>query len=1262
MEMEESPMASGKETDRDRRRSASGTVVWLRKALVAVVCAVLGHVPVHVLVALVVCLTAALVLASSKNAYAAPPSLIPDGQFESAGALGVTVDNSAEASDPARGDVYAAGFLNILVKSPVETEFIPGRINKFDSSGNPLSPPSPFGEAFADGGIAVNPANGNVYTLNALSSEIETYDSTTGALMPPPFPVAASHNYLQPFLGNPTVVGIAADSAGDVYVPQPRREDPVSSGTFVSNDEVHEYSSAGALLKTFTDGVGSNALKEPTGVAVDASGNLWIADTGNNRIVELNPAGAPVEVNGKPVEIASEGVQSIAVDAHGDVFAILDNSRDFCGLVKAPCSHLVEYDPARAQVGDFGAGVIGAKQFGPETGAGRNHEPVPDMVAVSDATGEVYVSEAVATVTAGVSSGQVWEYRPPAAPVVEGEGKDELAVEVSASTAKLGAIVSPGGASASYRFEYGTTPSYGNSVPFPEGDAGAGFASRTVWAGVSGLSSDTTYHYRVVVTGEVGGTIVGEDHTFKTSTTAACPNDAFRTGFSANLPDCRAYELVMPSAKDGAQPDINEGGNGRGELELGKTLADNRAAADAEGNGESLAFHAEDVSPGSPSAGEDYVATRGAGGWSAQNLFPPTDYYGYKCPDKLRRAVYSEDLSKAIVKLESAGQLCGVDPELVSGEPHGVENYFIRDNSTGAYQLVDAPEKDVVGFVPATPSLLGESPDLSRIVFSEEAILTKDAPAGAHDVYEWSGGHVALVTVLPDGTPVAGSYVGVSADGSRVFFTAEGNLYARVDGRETVRLDESQASGAGGGGTFVEASHDGSVVLFTDGDAARLTTDTVPGSGTNLYRYDAAAPAGQRLTDLTPVAKAETPAVGGMSRDGSVVFFTDGDAARLTADTVPGSGANLYRYEAGGSGVTDLTPVSPAEAQSVVGVSEDGSSVYFTAEGELTPVPNQHGEKAHSGQSNMYLSRGGANTFIAPGGGGTMSANGGFLLFGSTASLTGYDNLDPSTGADADEFYLYDAARNSLACASCNPSGAPPTPFAIRPPGGLTFAGGPDEDEGQEKREPSPRQLTDKGQVFFDSAEELLPADTNGQAGCPSESGFPRCTDVYEFEPEGVGRPACSEPAGCLSLLSTGTGSLETFFIDASLSGNDVFIREFQKLVPSDTEEGAPSIYDVRENGGFSKPVTSPCTTPEGCRGAPTTPQPTLFGAPASQTFSGVGNLAPPPPGGKTAVKPKKKTAVKPKKCRKGFVKKKGKCVKAKTATKKSAHVNRTGK
>ena len=456
------------------------------------------------------------------------------------------------------------------------------------------------------------------------------------------------------------------------------------------------------------------------------------------------------------------------------------------------------------------------------------------------------------------------------------------------------------------------------------------------------------------------------------------------------------------------------------------------------------------------------------------------------------------------------------------------------------------------------------------------------------------------------------------------------------NGVETVQLDASQTAGAGGGGVFLAASQDGSQMLFTDDASAALTADTVPGSGTNLYLYDSAAPAGQRLTDLTPVGDTGAPALAGLSKDGSEVFFTDNASAELTSDTKSGSGTNLYLYDSGapaGQRLTDITPAGHAEVQGVLSVSEDGSSVYFIAEGVLTgSQANQHGETAIGGHRNLYLWHGGTTTFITAEGptGQTgerlkVAANGAFFAFESYPSLAGFDNIDQNTGGADPELYLYDAAANSLACASCNPSGEPPT-------AGAQF----------EDFRPA-RNLTENGRLFFSTTDALLPADTNSSGGCPAPDGIPSCMDVYEFEPAGVG--TCAEPAGCLFLISTGTSTSETNFVDASANGNDVFIREFQKLVPRDTQDGAPTIYDVRVDGGFSEPAPQPaCTTADACRAAPE-PAPSIFGAPASQTFSGVGNLAPPPPTVKTAVKSKK--------CKKGFVKKKGKCVKSKSKKKK---------
>jgi hypothetical protein len=1085
----ESLLVSG----RNRNRLVSGRPVWLREALVAVVGAVAGRLPLEMLIALALSI-AALFTISAGIAHAEPPRLIPDGQFESEGAVGVAVDQSSSESDPSRGDVYVAGFLTFGNETLVS-----GRVGKFDASGNVLSPPPPFGEAVAYSGAAVNPENGDVYALDALGSQIDTYDSASGELLGS-FPVEpASGNYLIQGTFPSTVVGIASDSAGNVYVP------------VVPENEVLEYSPTGEELKKFKGSSGPGELKRPTGVSVDPAGNVWVADAGNGRVVELSPAGAFVR------EIASEGVQSLAVDAHGDVFALVDNSADFCGKLVAPCSHLVEYGVSGAWVADVGAGELERVV--------TSNEKLPKMLAVSEATGRVYVTDSVLNPRESHVHGRVLMFTPPVPPKLEGE----LAAEVGETKAKLGAVVNPGGISAAYRFEYGTTTAYGKTVPFPEGDTGGGFHARTVWAAAAGLAPGTTYHYRVVVTGELGEPLVGKDQTFTTGTAAqtGCPNEQFRTGFSARLPDCRAYELVTPPNDASAQPDPNLSGDFN---------SDNVAAVD----GSRMAFKAIDVFPGSPSGGFSYVATRGADGWSSENVIPPQNYYGNQFCKEIHMKPYSADLSKGIIELDAGLRQCGgPEPELVAGEPKGVNNLYLRDNTNGSYQLINMPPPGVTG---ASAQILAASADLGHVLFREQAQLTSDAPAVVANVYEWSGGALSLLrTVLPDGTPVAGELANplISRDGSRIFFTYAGGLYAQSGGN-TVQLDASQTGGGGGGGSLAAVSEDGSHVFFTD--ANRLTADSTAEAGkSDLYRYDFTAREGERLTDLTVDAS------------------------------------------------------EPANVQQVRGVSEDGSYVYFEADGVLAgSVANASGDTPQAGQPNLYVWHGGRSTFIA-----TqvaifspsselvqVTANGAFLAIATTKRLTAYDNTDANTGQPESEIYLYSAAANSLVCASCNPGGQRPTSSV-----------------GLEPR--APRNVSNNGQVFFNSSEALLPADINGQL------------DVYEFEADGVG--SCSDPRGCVLLLSTGTGSRVTTFLDASLSGNDVFLREYQKLVPQDKQEEARVIYDVRVNGGIPEPASPPaCATADACRTAPAA-QPSIFGAPASQTFSGAGDLTPPTP----VVKPK---------------------------------------
>jgi hypothetical protein len=115
-----------------------------------------------------------------------------------------------------------------------------------------------------------------------------------------------------------------------------------------------------------------------------------------------------------------------------------------------------------------------------------------------------------------------------------------LAITTSASAvatgnATLQASVDPQGEETTYRFEYGTSASYGTSVPIPDGSAGSGKGAVAVSQRISGLEPDTAYHYRVVATNATGGS-VGKDSTFSTappSVTAVSPAGGRADGLEA---------------------------------------------------------------------------------------------------------------------------------------------------------------------------------------------------------------------------------------------------------------------------------------------------------------------------------------------------------------------------------------------------------------------------------------------------------------------------------------------------------------------------------------------------------------------------------------------------------------------------------------------------------------------------------------------------------------------------------------------------------
>jgi uncharacterized protein YegP (UPF0339 family) len=83
----------------------------------------------------------------------------------------------------------------------------------------------------------------------------------------------------------------------------------------------------------------------------------------------------------------------------------------------------------------------------------------------------------------------------------------------------LSGTVNPHGASTTYRFEYGTSTSYGTKVPAPDGSAGSGTSTTPVSQDVTSLLPNTTYHFRLVAHNS-GGTVFSSDQTFATPPSA----------------------------------------------------------------------------------------------------------------------------------------------------------------------------------------------------------------------------------------------------------------------------------------------------------------------------------------------------------------------------------------------------------------------------------------------------------------------------------------------------------------------------------------------------------------------------------------------------------------------------------------------------------------------------------------------------------------------------------------------------------------------
>lgn len=1108
-----------------------------------------------------------------------------------------------------------------------------------------------FGAVGGGEGQFVGPQGVAVRELSTSSSEVYVVDRTSKRVER--FTCATSEaeqacTFASQFTV-PAPEGIAVDnsvgpSSGDIYVgSMPKSE----------VDAIYKFSATGeqlAVMKAAKEGTTEvESFEELHGLAVDASGGLWVYH--GETITALSPAaknqfvssletevacpepGFAVAPRGEafyvpyerfnheeecPREAGEEGQSFVAkVDGSGQVVAQAIGGEPATAAAVELSRGTVYLDDATA-VSAFGANGSEIQRFGSRSvGEGLG-------IAVDSSSETVYVADP------GDHRVEVFGPEPSAPPTVDSLSSQNI----TPTSTELEAEVNPNGADTHYYFRYGTvdctaSPASCTDIPVPPGqDIGSGFVDQFQSAQLEHLQPDTTYFYGVVAENEHGrGEAAQTLNTFTTLPAAA-----------GVLPDQRAWEMVSPPEKDGAgiEPIRREGG-----------------VTQASEDGSAISYIANAPIEGEPSGSRapevtQVLAARTPTEWKSQDIVTPhTAGEGFVTGEAPEYRVFSPDLSLSLVQPDLGREEPLERPPL---SPEATEKtLYIRHDATCAATPSTCYEPLVTAGNDVAHSNFGEhlefagaASDLGHVVFESDVALT--ATPGAPGLYEWESGQpLQLVSVLPSGTPAPEPELG----------TFSGN------GTPNVRH---------------AISDDGSRTIWSEGESESAGGVTAP---EHLYMHDLQS--GQTLqldaAHGVPRPQAEEAEVRFQTAnaDASLVFFTD--TARLTKQSrlVPQRGADnpadLYECEiveaagAIGCNLKDLTvDLNGGEAAGVLnlvpGASEDGSVVYFVANGALaagaTPGhckdAGDEGEPPPPGTTcNLYVYRADPQhpgqfrtTFIAalsaedePDWGSSngnesnlgyvtsrVSPSGTFLAFMSDRGLTGYNNKDVNSGRPDEEVYLYDSSTRRLVCASCNPTGAPPVGVLDTQNSGEGLGLVVDRPEIWKNRWLAgsipgwttlelrrgiyqSRYLSDAGRLFFDAADSLAPQDTNSKE------------DVYEYEPAGQG--GCLPASGCVALISSGTSLQESAFLDASASGNDAFFLTAQQLVAQDHDTNF-DVYDARVCSGVSPCLTStaasprPCESSESCKPAPS-PQPTPLAPSGSGNVSGAAGTASPPPG-----------------------------------------------
>lgn len=736
------------------------------------------------------------------------PGAVGDGPGQFSSPAGIAVDNAPGSA----GAVYVQDNGN-------------NRVQKF----------GPAGDFLLTWGKGVNQTTGGDI-CTALSGDLCAKGgiSGSGGFNGHPVETSAPGEFAG-WTGNVAQLGV--DGTGFVYVgdssagPKPRVQKFDSDGHFVSQLSGEQGNALG--------------LNEFDALTVNAAGDVFVVDRTNLTVKRFS-----ADDFGKtgPLTYLSAfdrlglGVgrpRSLAVDPSNRFLFVSDSTTADCAL-GPPSQRIVEFHPSGQRV-DCSA-------------------PIAPPIGVSGLGGMV-ISANHRLYATDIADKVVRTYVTPvaSAPAVSAEA----ASEITSTSARVDAEVAANLDDTTFHIEYGTSPcSLDACAQTDESQSvGAMFAPVGVHRQLTGLTPETTYYYRVVVTSKTG-TLAGADHSFTTFapplSEPSCPNSLARQQTKAGLLlDCRAYELV--SAAD------------TGGYNVESSLVSGQAPYGGFPGAPGRALYAIH-NGGIPNTGkptnrgpDPYLAIRDATDqrWN-------TAYVGIPA-DAPSAAPFSSTLGAADDGLRT---FAFAGPELCNpcfgdgskGIPVRLPDGSLVQGMAGSLNPAAAP----AGSVRKPLSADGE-----HLVFGSTGQYESDANSNGTDatIYErdLTTSTTQVVSKLPDGSTIqSGSGVAelaISTDGSRVLVgrlistDASGNeyfhLYMHVDGAsQTVDV----TPGATAGVLYDGMTADGSRVYFTAKDALATASDQDTDSSADIYAADLAAGAATLSRISTGAGSGDTDA------------------------------------------------------------------------------------------------------------------------------------------------------------------------------------------------------------------------------------------------------------------------------------------------------------------------------------------------------------------------------------------------------------------